>query len=260
MLSIPENILVVVATILGSLGFWLVIRWIWPLELRRDHNDITGWQISVLGTTYAVIIGFMLFAAWADFRTADQNAEVEASCLVNLYWASSGLPENQREEIRNLAADYADTMITEEWPAMGEGRRTHTGTGIIQKLWAAASRAQTLNASQQVSLERVMAEISSITEHRRIRLLQNETALPLVLWLVLIVGALVTLMSACLFGTPNQALHLLQIVTLALLLSLALVAIADVNRPFRGTVHVLATGFENARHAFAEFRASPAGR
>jgi predicted membrane protein len=98
-----------------------------------------------------------------------------------------------------------------------------------------------------------MGEISSITEHRRIRLLQNETSLPLVLWLVLIVGALVTLMSACLFGSNNPTLHLLQTVTLALLLSLSLVAIADINRPFRGAVHVLPTGIENAKRIFAAF-------
>ena len=98
-----------------------------------------------------------------------------------------------------------------------------------------------------------MGEISSITEHRRIRLLQNETSLPLVLWLVLIVGALVTLMSACLFGSPNPTLHLLQIVALALLLSLSLAAISDVNRPFRGAVHVEPTGFQNAKHVFEVF-------
>jgi hypothetical protein len=252
-LTITENILVVVITIGASLGFWWLVRWVWPPELRRDHNDITGWQISVLGTTYAVIIGFMLFAAWADFRAAEQNAEVEATCLINLYWAASGLPESQRAEIRKLAVNYADTMLTEEWPAMNEGHGSHTATEIIQKLWAAVSRSQPLNASEQVSLERTMGEISSITEHRRIRLLQNETSLPLVLWLVLIVGALVTLMSACLFGSNNPTLHLLQTVTLALLLSLSLVAIADINRPFRGAVHVLPTGIENAKRIFAAF-------
>lgn len=253
MLTIPENIVVVVVTILASVGFWLLVRWVWPPERRRDHNEITGWQISVLGTTYAVIVGFMLFAAWADFRAADQNAEVEASCLVNLYWAASGLPEGQRVEIRQLGVRYAETMVSEEWPAMSEGHGSHSATVIIQKLWAAVSRSQPLNASEQVSLERVMAEISSITEHRRIRLLQNETFLPLVLWLVLIVGALVTLMSACLFGSSNPTLHLLQIAALALLLSLSLVAISDINRPFRGAVHVEPTGFQNAKHVFDVF-------
>ena len=40
-----------------------------PLEFRlpkrRTYNDIIGWQVSVLGTTYAVILGFMLYTVWS---------------------------------------------------------------------------------------------------------------------------------------------------------------------------------------------------
>jgi len=61
-----DNVLIVVGSIAGSLLVWWLLLKIWPAERRRELNDITGWQLSVLGTTYAVIIGFMLFAAWAD--------------------------------------------------------------------------------------------------------------------------------------------------------------------------------------------------
>lgn len=253
MMSIPEDIFVVLVAIAGSLAVWWLIQRVWPSERRREHNDITGWQLSVLGTTYAVIIGFMLFAAWADFRAADQNAEVEASCLINLYWAASGLPEGQRKQIRELAADYADEMITEEWPAMSRGVVTEAATQIVQNLWATVAQSQSFNPAQQVSLERTMAEISSVAEHRRVRQMQNETTLPGVLWIVLISGAIMTLMSSCLFGSQDQVLHLLQIVSLALLLSLALIAVADINRPFRGAVHVMPTGFENAKRIFEKY-------
>ena len=79
-----------------------------------------------------------------------------------------------------------------------------------------------------------MTLLSNITQHRRVRQLQSQTSLPGILWAVLIVGAIMTIMSACLFGSELPSLHMLQIVTLALLLSMALVAIADINRPFQG--------------------------
>jgi len=253
MLNPWQDFLIVVASIVGALLFWWFVRWIWPPERRRVHNEITGWQISVLGTTYAVIVGFMLFAVWAEFQTAERNVEAEASCLINVYWAASGLPQGQRQEIRKLASDYADAMITDEWPAMSQGNVTHAGTQIIQQFWEAASQDQTLSASEQVSLEQTMSEIGSITEHRRIRQMQSQTTLPAVLWIVLIVGAVITIMSSCLFGSEYPALHMLQVVTLALLLSLSLVAIADINRPFQGTVHVKPTGFENAKRVFEKY-------
>jgi hypothetical protein len=252
-LTILQDALIIGISIASSLLFWWIVRQVWPPERRRLHNEITGWQISVLGTTYAVIMGFMMFAVWSDFRGADSNTAMESSCLINLYWASSGLPEPQRDEIRKLSADYANAMIEIEWPEMSRGVVSNVGTEIIEHLWGVSSQSQTLNASQQVSLEAVTTEIGSITEHRRIRQLQSQITLPAVLWEVLIVGAIITVMSSCLFGSEYPALHMLQVVTLSLMLSMALVAIADINRPFRGFVHVKPTGFENAKQTFDKY-------
>lgn len=245
-----HDLMIILASIVVALLFWWFVRWLWPPERRRLHNEITGWQISVLGTTYAVIMGFMLFAVWSDFQDAERNEEAEASCLINLYWAATGLPAETRQEIRKLASDYADAMINDEWPAMNRGTITQTGTAIIQELWQTAAAAQVSTAAQQASLEQSLAEIGSITEHRRVRQLQSELHLPAILWTVLIVGAVITIMSSCLFGSEYPTLHMLQVVTLALLLSLSLVTIADINSPFRGTVHVGPVGFENARRMF----------
>jgi hypothetical protein len=250
-----DNFLIVVGATAGSLLAWWLLLKIWPPERRREHNDITGWQLSVLGTTYAVIIGFMLFAAWADFRAADQNAEVEATCLITLFWASSGLPEPQRLEIQRLSETYAHIMIDEEWPAMARNEISHKASDTVQQLWATVSKPKELSVTQQVSLQQTMEEITSIAEHRRIRQLQSQTMLPPVLWLILIVGAVLTLVSACLFGSQNPRLHMLQVVTLALLLSLSLIAVGDVNRPFRGIVHVEPKGFENALRIFHRYSA-----
>jgi hypothetical protein len=255
-----QNVLIVLAAIVFSLGFWLFVRKVWPPQRRREHNDITGWQVSVLGTTYAVIIGFMLFAVWSYFQEAEKNAASEASCLVNLYWATSGLPQPQREELRSLARDYADAMITSEWPAMNRGTVSPTGTQIMHRMWSTTSTLQNPNASEQASLDQTMTLLSSITQHRRVRQLQSQATLPRILWAVLIVGALITIMSACLFGSELPSLHLLQIVTLALLLSLSLVAIADINRPFQGQVRVTPEGFENARHVFEKYADPPGVR
>ena len=70
--------------------------------------------------------------------------------------------------------------------------------------------------------------------------------------MVLIAGGAITMLSATLFGTENFVLHCVQVVSLALLLSLTLVAIADIDRPFQGTVRVYPLGFERARATFAQ--------
>lgn len=77
-------------------------------------------------------------------------------------------------------------------------------------------------------------------------------SLPGILWAVLITGAVITIVSACLFGSVEFKLHMIQVVMLAVVLSLLLVAIADINRPFQGSVRVSPAGFERARAAITD--------
>ena len=124
------------ATVAGAAGFLFLLRRIWPSDLRRQQNELIGWHVSVLGSTYAVIIGFMLFAVWTNFELADTNAEAEANCLVNLVRSSRGVSVNQRTEILKLAREYTSAMLTTEWPAMSRDEISPASHPIVRQLWA----------------------------------------------------------------------------------------------------------------------------
>src|SRR6202789_1179162 len=233
-----QDVILVLASIVAALCFLWILKHFWPSVQRRDHNDIIGWQVSVLGTTYAVIIGFMLYAVWTTLQSAEINADGEANCLVNAFRLADGLPAAQRVQVHQLARRYADVVINEEWPAMLQGRLQPSGHGVIQQLWTALLQTRPTNFSEQNSMNMTLAEVSSMTEHRRMRELQTKTKLPPILWMVLILGGVITTLSSCLFGTENFKLHCVQVISLTLLLSLALVAIADIDRPFQGAVRV----------------------
>src|ERR1700759_1481393 len=113
MLGTLENILVVILSVLASLLFMYTINRTWPGEMRRAHNDLIGWQLSVLGTTYAVIIGFMLYTVWVSFGEAELNTGEEANALVNIYRQAAGLPANEGQHLRMLARQYADKVVDE---------------------------------------------------------------------------------------------------------------------------------------------------
>jgi hypothetical protein len=59
-LTLTQNILVGIPTMGASLLFMVGLNRFWPVEKRHKPNDLIGWQLSVLGTTYAVTLGFML--------------------------------------------------------------------------------------------------------------------------------------------------------------------------------------------------------
>jgi hypothetical protein len=250
MLSNWQSIVIIILCIIFSLSLLLLLRKLWPLARRREHNDLVGWQISVLGTMYAVIVGFMLWNVWNNFQSAELNAELEANSLVNVYRLSQGLPSAEAAEIQSLARKYADVMLDEEWPAMSKQNFSSAGFNVTQQLWAVMVEAQARQAAESLSLSQALAELANMTQHRRIRQLESRSSLPGILWTILIVGGVITIGSSCLFAAENFKLHFILVFSLSLMISLVLVAIADIDRPFQGSVHVEPEAFRLARETF----------
>ena len=70
MLSSVQSTLVVILAVAASLLLVALLNRLWPSDNRKLLNDVTGWQLGVLGTTYGVILGFMLYTVWQGFSAA----------------------------------------------------------------------------------------------------------------------------------------------------------------------------------------------
>src|ERR1700743_3804304 len=130
---------------------------------------------------------------------------------------------------------------------MSRGKVSPAAQQLMAELWSAMDTAQVNNVREQISLAHAPTELCKRAEYRRLAELQVDAALPDIRWLVLIRGGLMTILSACLFGTSNFHLHLCQLMMLTLMIISVLIAIEDINPPFQGPVHVTPGGFERAR-------------
>jgi hypothetical protein len=246
MVSVGQNILVVMIAVIGSMLFQAGLNQIWQWEDRRMYNELIGWQLSVLGTTYAVILGFMLYTVWTAFGEADLNVDREANAVVDTYHLAKGLPEPQRTQLQTLARSYADAAITRDWPQMATGEvPEETGT-INAEMWNTVISVRATSPTEITAQQYALTQLSALDQHRLTRVRQSTTSLPKVLWWVLLTGGALTIVSACMFGAENTKLQTLQVISFSLLVSLSLVAIADIHRPFHGLIHVRNDAFLRA--------------
>ncbi len=244
MLNIFESCAIVAGSIAGALIFLLIFRRFWLARAHRQHNDIIGWQISFLSTTYAVIIAFMLSDVWNNYQAAEANVEVEANSVLNMYHVAEGFPPEQKATIRSLARQYAEVMIRQEWPAMQQGEFSKNGYQTTSAMWKTVMATRSSNTAEQGSFERALNDLTSLTEHRRIRQLQSRAKLPAIFWAVLIIGGLMTVIYTCLFDVEDFRMHVLQVVSVSFFISLVLVTIADIDGPYGGAVRIQPTSFE----------------
>ncbi len=250
MLTTAQDFFVVVATVVCTICFVLVLNRLWTPDDRRAHNNLIGWQLSIIGTIYAVILGFMLYTVWTNFGQADLNADAEANALVNIFHLSSGLPAQQQAELKQFAHSYAGAVLQQDWPAMAQDQDLPQQSRRIHRaMWLTLMSVKAASPTEITAEDHAISELSSLAEHRRIRQQQSKSRIPSVLWAVLLIGGGITIVSSCLFGSENDLLHIIQVAAISLLITLVLVAIGDIDRPFQGSVHVAGSAFRRAQQS-----------
>lgn len=111
---------VVGAVVLGAVIAYLVRRYGLD-EGRPDNNDAAGQAFTIVGGLHAAVVAFVLISLFDAASTVRDGSYKEAQSVVAASWAADALPEPARTEVRRLAAEYADTVVTREWPRMRDG-------------------------------------------------------------------------------------------------------------------------------------------
>jgi Protein of unknown function (DUF4239) len=161
-----------------------------------------------------------------------------------VYRVAGGLPSPDREALQSLARKYAEAAVSREWPAMQSQQDDRPTAELGQEMW---QRITTINpnAGPDVTrLDHIMQSLRNLMERRSLREEEREIRLPTVLWVLLVVGGGVTIASAAILGNDNKWLHYFQVLVLTFVVSVALAAIADLARPFEGSVSVSPAAFE----------------
>jgi Protein of unknown function (DUF4239) len=247
MLTIAANIYILIALLAVSIAFTAGLNRIWPVSRRYTSNDQIGWQLNVLGTTYAVILGFMIYTEWSTFSAATLNANLEASSLRSIFRLAEGLPAQQRTQLEEQVRAYADAVVNQDWPLMARGELPETSHLINENMWKTLMSVKTVTPSESIAEDHALSELGNLTQYRRTRVLQSVTRLPTIFWCLLWVGGVLTVGSAAMIGWVSARLHAIQVCSLTLLITMVMLAIADVDRPYQGWVHISDYPFRRAQ-------------
>ena len=242
-----NNVLIIAASVSSAVAFLYLVKRTTAEPSRENSNEFTGAVVAVIGTTYAVLLAFMLGGVWNMFREAEANVEQEASAAINIYRIAAQIKTPEADQIQEICRSYAQNVVNREFPALEErGQMSVEGSQMINQLWKLLEQSKVRSENDSIALYQMMEELRGLTEHRRLRAMQGREGLPEILWAVLIAGGVITVAASCFFGVRHFRFHLLEVLVLSFLISLVLVAIADIDRPYQGPVRVEPDGFRYA--------------
>lgn len=242
--SITIAVIVLVTVVVSLIGLVLVRRAAPPKSLAK-HTDVAGYIYAVVGVIYAVILAFVVIAAWEEHRDAQAAAAAEASAVLNLARMANGWPAEDRTIVEAALVGYARQVVDVEWPAMSRGDfAPTTATITVNRLWQALNEADETAATKGASYEAAWLQLEALSEARRNRLLLGQDGLPMSMMVILIVGAVVTVAFTYLFAVDDSRIQALMTASLTLLIALLLLLQYQLGMPFQGDSAIEPTAME----------------
>jgi hypothetical protein len=236
---------IILVTVSVSLLALALVRRLMPSNSLAQHTDVAGYIFAVIGVIYAVILAFVVIAAWEEHRDAQAAAATEASAVLNLARMANGWPEDDRAAVEAALIAYARQVVDVEWPAMARGDfAPATDTVTINTIWQALNQADDTAATKGASYEVALLQLDRLGEARRDRLLLGQDGVPLPLELILVIGAIITVAFTYLFAVADGRVHALMTASLAVLIALLLLVQNQLERPFQGILAIEPTAME----------------
>ena len=118
-------------------------------------------------------------------------------------------------------------------------------TGLADELVETVEHFEPASSTQQTLYGQGITLVQNLDDNRQLRLLESHQGVPVILWIVLVVGGVLTVSFAFLFGMKAPWLHRLSIASLTVLVVLILYTIHLIEYPFTSDVRVPPAAFES---------------
>jgi len=223
-------------------GLWLTR----PLAKRisRSENDFANYYIAVVAVVYAVLVGLIAAASWANYTAVQALVSAEAASVSDLYRDVEGYPPAMRDQLRAMLREYVHHVITEEWPAQRRGVIPRTHTAMVQRVVKGWASFEPVTPGQQIAHAECLRQLDEFLSNRRQRLDAVDSNLPNLMWIVVLFGAVIAIAMTFLFWTESWAFHVFLTTAFAVTLGLVIFLIVELDRPLVGSVSVPPTSFQ----------------
>ncbi len=146
--------------------------------------------------------------------------------------------------MREVVRGYTDQVIHEAWPQLRRGQIPQQGVEWMDRLQAQLFAYEPVTEAQKSLHAGTLGAFNQLVQQRRQRLDIARAELPIVLWWVLLPGALGCIALCLFFHVKNVQFQIILIAGLAAFLAMVLFVIFALDRPLSGDMAVSADSYQ----------------
>lgn len=212
--------------------------------LSPEDNSTAALAHAFVGVLYAVALGLMVVGVQSGYAEVEEVVMKEAYLAGDLYLDSEGLDEKDHTKIQSLTKQYVESVIDKEWSLISKGSFMNPDTQeIADKLAHYLSKLQPQSDHQLVVYAELLDGVNDLRDQRRKRLHLGSDGVGTVTWLVVIIGALITIGMAWFYNTQSTKAHLSLVSMMSLMFGLMIFLIVAMDHPLWGEFSVSSQSF-----------------
>ncbi|WP_432019871.1 DUF4239 domain-containing protein [Streptomyces sp. 1222.5] len=193
---------------------------------------------------YSLLLALLAVVTYQNYAHAEQTVTEEASALSVLYRDIAGFPPPYREPLRKELRNYTRYVVDEAWPEQRRGTVPMEGVSRTSKFQKMLFEVEPKTTQERLLQSTSIAQFNAFVAARRARLDAIPTHLPQILWIILVLGMLISIAVTWFLPVERTRPHAAVCVTYTIISSLVLSLVAAMDYPFRGALSVSPRPFE----------------
>lgn len=239
----PLIILVLVGFGVGGLTLFRKFQ-LPKLRFGHGDSDFSAGMVASIMVFYGLALALTAVHLWETYQDVRGITTRESALLAALWRTVDAYPEPTRSLLQAGLKDYTDYTIHEAWPLQRKGIVPARGIRRIDRFQATLMAFEPKTEGQKLLMGQALLTYNTMIEVRRQRLDAVEIHLPGVMWLVVLAGAAISLVSSFYFPVEDYRVHATQVALLATFIGVVIFMIVALDRPFHGDMGLSSAPYE----------------
>lgn len=233
-----------------SIAGMMIVRRRFDLSELRLNHDVADPLLSVVGTLFSILLGFLVAGAMQRFDEARIHVQEEAGAIADVFRSAGGFPEPLQTQLQHKCLSYVDCLIDEEWKLMEAKKASPRAWSLYGELWTASVNLQPKSEGESNVHQAILSAVSKVGNYRTLRLAAMSNQLPLGMWIVVLVGGGATIAFTYFFEVRSERTQIIMTTLVATVMGLNIFLLANYDYPFSGDIAVSPTAMELDRQIF----------
>lgn len=226
-----------ITTFFALAGLYLVRRK-YSADVLKENHEVAAIIFNAFGLFYGVLLAFVVFVTWSGYDDATKNLQLESNEVADIFHITTVFPDPAGEMIRQTLREYVTSVYNDELQRMSQGEISlHSNQAMLKLLTTFYQLDEKAFLNRETYAE-ALKRLNNLAEYRRLRIFAGNDTVPPVIWLVLLVGSVISISYTYFFGMKNIRAQYLIAASLTVTITMILFLIYVLDHPFTGTSRV----------------------